>query len=262
MSPKLTYSERYDWRLGVEPAKGLPRAFQPRRNGPPLLFATDIRMTILVTLALAEYPIRCRDLWRAIGRRNFGCLADLARRGLAAKWKSGRHAYVALEPAHPAADSLRRLLLRVATVYGFSRPVVQLPLWPEVGAPRRRARIDARHTLGDCNQTLSLLVVYVRGCANSDQVVRSIPRSNVKTIRHTLLKFCAFGVLDAARAGRGIAYSLNREHILAREVRRVLGDLDRSMPQWRVVAENDMLYPRARSRESRVGRRKPGRWRW
>lgn len=90
MSPKLAYSERYDWRLGVEPAKKRPRAYQPRAGGPPLLFATDLRMTILVTLALAKRPLQCADLWRHIGRRNFGCLRDLAKRGLIARWNVGR----------------------------------------------------------------------------------------------------------------------------------------------------------------------------
>ena len=262
MSPKLAYSGRYDWRLGVEPARGRPRAFQPRLGGPPLLFATDVRMTILVTLAMMGHPIRCADLWRAIDRRNFGCLADLVRRGLVAKWYHRAHAYVALEPAHPAHVSLTKLLLRIAKAYRFSRPITQLPLWQWLHVPARRGKIDARYTLGDRNQTLPLLVLYVRGCANADQVVRSIPRSDVKTIRHTLLKFKAFGVLSSRRVGRGIAYALDPSHELAREIRRVLGELDCAMPQWRVVAENDMLHPRSRSRESRVGRRKPKRWRW
>jgi len=78
----------------------------------------------------------------------------------------------------------------------------------------------------------------------------------------TLLKFRAFGILGRERIGLGLSYSLDPKHALAREIRRVLSDLDGAMPQWRVVAENDMLHPRARPRESRVGRRKPKRWRW
>lgn len=51
-------------------------------------------------------------------------------------------------------------------------------------------------------------------------------------------------------------------HPLAKDVRDVLKDLDGAMPQWRLVAENDMLHPRVRRRENRSGRRKPNRWKW
>jgi hypothetical protein len=130
-----------------------------------------------------------------------------------------------------------------------------------VRVPARGRDIDARYTFGNRNQTLALLIIRVR-VPNTDQAVRSIPRSDVKTIRHTLLKLRAFGILVRERVGRGISYALDPEHALARNIRRALADLDGGMPQWRVVAENDMLYPRARARESRAGRRKPKRWAW
>lgn len=74
--------------------------------------------------------------------------------------------------------------------------------------------------------------------------------------------FMAFGVLKRKRLSRGMSFELDPFHELAAEMRDVLRDLDRTMPQWRVIAENDILHPRARTRESRVGRRKPKRWRW
>ncbi len=191
MSPKLAYSERYDWRLGVETAAKRPRAYQPRAGGPPLLFATDVRMSILVTLALANRPLRCADLWRHIGRRNFGCVRDLARRGLIACWQVGRATLVALEPNHPAVGSMRALLLRVARRYGFPPPLEQCSMIGPVAVPVRRAKIDPRLTFGDKNRTLPLLIVAIRGRANSEQVARCIPRSDPKTVRHILLMFKA-----------------------------------------------------------------------
>ena len=74
--------------------------------------------------------------------------------------------------------------------------------------------------------------------------------------------FKAFGVLKSKRVSRGIAFELDPFHELATEIRKVLVDLDAAMPQWRVVAENDIESPRPRSRENRSGRRKPKRWKW
>jgi hypothetical protein len=263
MAPKLAYRDRYDWRQGVEPATHAPRSYQPRSGGPPLLFATDIRMTILVTLALADSPLRCADLWRHIGRKNVGCLRELSRRGLVAKWRAGyREAYATLESAHPAAQALRRLLLRVAKVYRFKPAIEQTCLFPRVSAPARSAAFDTRFTFGDRARTMPLLLVFIRQQANTDQIARCIPRMDVNTVRHALLKFKAFGLLRSCRVSRGIAYSLDPSHPLAAELRGVLASLDAAMPQWRLVAENDESSPRRRSRETRFGRRKPGRWKW
>ena len=59
----------------------------------------------------------------------------------------------------------------------------------------------------------------------------------MKTVRHILLKFKAFGVLKCRRVSRGIAFELDPFHELAAEIKEVLLDLDYAMPQWRVVAK-------------------------
>jgi hypothetical protein len=53
---------RYDYRHAAVQGVPNPRAYQPRVGGPLLLFATDIRMTILVTLALAGGSMRQKNL--------------------------------------------------------------------------------------------------------------------------------------------------------------------------------------------------------
>ncbi len=55
---RSSVGRQYDYRNDGVHAVAKPRAYQPRVGGPPLLFATDIRMTILVTLALARRPLR------------------------------------------------------------------------------------------------------------------------------------------------------------------------------------------------------------
>lgn len=261
MAPKFT-NGRYDWEQGVEVAEGRPRAYQPRAGGPPLLFATDVRMTILATLAEATGPLRCVDLWRTIGRKNFGCLTGLVQRGLVAKWRLGNFAYVSLESTHPASTPLRHLLSKIGRHYGLARPIEQESLFEKPAAPKRRRRIDARLTFGDVTGTVPLLMVYIRLKANAEQVARCIPRCDVKSARQALKMFKAFGILRSERISRGVSYSLNPDHVLAKELRAVLHDLDVAMPQWRVVAENDIANPRRRPRENRAGRRKPKRWKW
>jgi hypothetical protein len=84
-------------------------------GGPPLLFATDIRMTILVTLALADGPIRQKNLWKHIGKSSKTALYPLVKYGIVAMWGNSRSCQcVALDPCHPAADALRSLLLAIA----------------------------------------------------------------------------------------------------------------------------------------------------
>ena len=105
-------------------------------------------------------------------------------------------------------------------------------------------------------------MVYIRRRANTDQIARCIPRSDARTVRHNLLMFKAFGILRSERVSRGIAYEFSSTHPLANEICAVLRDLDIAMPQWRIVADHDVVSPRSRSREKRAGRRKPKRWKW
>lgn len=57
---------RFDYRAGII-SSDKPHGSQPRVDGPPLLFTTDARMTLLVTLALTGRPVRPGSLWRVLG---------------------------------------------------------------------------------------------------------------------------------------------------------------------------------------------------
>jgi hypothetical protein len=112
-----------DYRKPIKYAQSVPRAYQPRQGGPPLLFGTDMRMTVLITLAMANGPMRCARIWRHIRRTNKGCLHELTRIGIATAWEiSYGCAFAALDPAHPAAVPMRALLRKLGALFAFSTP--------------------------------------------------------------------------------------------------------------------------------------------
>ena len=105
---RVRNEHKYDYKGKGVQAVEKPRAYQPRVSGPPLLFATDIRMTILVTLALAGGPMRQKNLWKHIGKSAKTALYPLVERGLVSMWRlNASKVYVALDPCHPAAEPLR-----------------------------------------------------------------------------------------------------------------------------------------------------------
>jgi hypothetical protein len=107
IQPRTKHDGRFDYRGADFKSVTNPRAYQPRIGGPPLLFATDIRMTILVTLALADGPMRQKNLWRHIGKKAKTALYPLVENGLVAMWSIGpNNKFVALDPCHPAAEPL------------------------------------------------------------------------------------------------------------------------------------------------------------
>lgn len=265
---KKRNSSRYDYRYGIEPAKGVPRACQPRAGGPPLLFATDVRMTVLVTLAQAGGPLRVKNLWRHIKRKNVGCIHGLVERGLVVRWYlSPSEVYVALDPAHPAAEELRTLLLRIAQLYNFP-PLIQSPEDAAGGEPphRKSRRRDVRWTFGEPIGTLTLLLLYFIGEANGATLSRCTPLLEVTSTRGILYKFRAFGILESRRLvegkSRGIAFRFNAKCPFYVELARVVDALDRAMPHYRIVADRQMLSALPKKRDVREGRRSVNRWKW
>lgn len=264
---QLIRDEPNDYRYGIKFARGVPRSYQPRRGGPPLLFATDARMTILIGLALSGGAMRLNRLWAFTQRKNIGCVASLVANGLVATWRLGRsETHVALDPAHPAAKALRKLLLKAGAIYGFDEPSYHVDNVRGGSAPFRPSRRrDVRYTFGDPNRTLSLLMRYILGEANAKEIERCVPRLAVKSVRHALWMFHAFGVLKSRRIvrgrSRGIGFRCNPGHVLAVEIARVLAALDAAMPQWRLMAERQIDASRRTVRQIRSGA-KAGRWAW
>ena len=242
---------RLDYREGII-AVQKPRGSQPRLGGPPLLFTTDARMTLLVTLALSKGAVRPASLWRTIGRKQKETLARLIQAGLVASWSlSHSQRFVALDPAHPAATELRYLLLQVARSYPGYRAV---PYRPEDGdggevpiRPRRRR--DVRFTLGEPISTMPLLLAYILGETTARWVTQAVPYFETQTVRYTFDKWEAFGICTRRRRSGGwpryeYLSSINPDHALGPSLIAVMAALDREMPQWRMIAESQkgMVY--------------------
>jgi hypothetical protein len=177
----------------------------------------------------------------------------------------GKKRYVALDPAHPAASELKRLLLRIAEVYpGFTAPRYEADDIEAGQAPYRRSRLrDVRNTFGDRNRTLPLLLIYIAGSITGAAITRVVARSSAPTIQSHLWMFHAFGILRKSDVkARGVAFELDPSHPLASEIKDVLRALDMAMPLWRRIFESQRDSTPVRIRSSRGGRRKPGRWKW
>jgi hypothetical protein len=262
------YKNNYDYRFGVECATDTPRAYQPRAGGPPLLFATDIRMTILVTLALAGRPLRHKSLWHHLGKSAKTSLYGLVDRGIVTMWDIGpSKKFVALDPCHPAAEPLRRLLLKVAEVYpGFTPPPFQPEDRDGGEAPVRTRRLrDVRQTFGDPQRTLPLLLLYILGEAIGTDVGRIAGRHvEGKTARSVLYMYRAFGLLEATykvqSKRRSFAFRFVETHPLVPAIKDVLRALDAAMPVWRIVAEQQRGRPVPRRGDHRDRRRRAERW--
>ena len=260
-------SRRYDYRRGVSYADDVPRAYQPRKGGPPLLFATDIRMTILVHLALAPGTVRIGLLWKHMGKRASTALYPLVERGLVMKWTWGPKTFVALDPCHPAAEPLRAMLVAIGKKYRFRPIPIDVDAREGGDVPQRRARHrDVRDTFGDKNRTMPLLLVHILGEAMSTDIGRSVPYVGSKKVLETLYMYCAFKLLTSRHVvigkRHGEVFCFNDDHWPVPYVRAVLVALDQSMPQWRASAERKKGAPIPRRHDRREGRRKPGRWKW
>jgi hypothetical protein len=266
--PPVGPMNKIDYRLGV-PGVENPRSFQPRAGGPPLLFGTDIRMTILVNLALAAGPIRQSNLWRHMGKKAKTALYPLVKSGLVVMWQlDSNKKFVALDPCHPAAEQLRLLLLAVAENYpGFTEPPYGVDNRDAGGAPRRPRRLrDVRYTFGDPRRTMSLLLIHLREGFVPVDARRVVPYLVPQVVRQMYWMFEAFGILErhylVIHKRRGHAYMFDEENPLVPHVRAVLMALDEAMPQWRVRADRQEIEILRRGDDRHFGRRKPNRWKW
>ena len=157
--------------------------------------------------------------------------------GLVAKLTITRKSVLyGLDPAHPAALPIRSLLLKISELYNFETPTPDPRALEGGQSPSRRSRKrDARYTFGDPVRTLVLLTVYVLESAHMSKITRILGRFSPTSVRNTLWRFRAFGVLNAAgspRGRKGIAFSLNPGYCFASEIRAVVASLRVALPHW------------------------------
>lgn len=250
-----------DYRRGLDYACR-KKNLQPRADGPPLLFKTDTRASILCVLALSGRPMRQDEINTSVQRQCSVALTRLAEVGMLAKCVVGRkELYYDLDWAHPAAEELRELYLRLSQIYVMPRPRFDFAAPSSTIKYRGPERYDLVGTFGGAVRTLPLLMIFIRGSASGEQIARCMPSGDRKFTLRILRMFKAFGVLESQRVSRGIHYSFSSQCPFVGQLRQVLGVLDREMPHWRAIAERDTVAPRYR-RESRIGHRRNKRWRW
>ncbi len=230
-----------DWRAGgIRHAN--PTTYQARVDGPPLLFMTDIRMSILVTLALSLVPYRPRDLKRALRVSNIDpCVTALVSSGLIASWygKCGAR-YLSLDPCHPCYDGLIILLRRIGQRYGFPQPLYLSDSLLAGAAPKRVSRKrDTRMLFGSPMRTLVLLAVFKLGRASINQIHRALGLSDAKTVATTLFRYAAFGLLKVDEIGgsSGIFFEVNPDFEFATDVRSILEQVARVLVVWTLKIE-------------------------
>jgi hypothetical protein len=225
-----------DWRNGGILHKS-PRAFQGRVDGPPLLFMTDVRMSVLATLAVSATPYRHCRLEELLGIPNLNpVVRDLVNSGILTTWAPKRSVkLLALDPCHPCYEPLRRLLIRIADVYSFPRPLYLSENMFGGAAPVRRSRRrDARLTFGTPQRTLVLLAVYLLGYSSMSDICRALSIFDAHGLNRALWRFHAFGVLRSEDRGGsiGIFFELNHEFAFANELRDVLEAMEFALPMW------------------------------
>ena len=254
---------------GKVPAVERPRNYQRRIGGPPLLFATDIRMTLLVTLALGG-TLRPKTLWETIGKKAHVVLDGLIAVGLVVRWKNSRSiAYVALNPAHPACEPLRALLLAVAQQYVFARPLVGPRDIAGGSPPPAQGGCTLSCTFGDVSHTLSLLVVYILGKASARDVVRGTTVVMRRSAMARLWMFKSHGILSSKlqRDARTVRCSENvfrfdDKEPLTPYVIAVLDVLDAYMPFIRLTTQSQASQTVQRQRHKYRKRQNQSNQRW
>jgi hypothetical protein len=254
-------SSRIDYRRGLEYASRRGNS-QPRPDGSPLLFKTDVRACILCTLAHAERPMRYSEISASMKKQCSFALVALTRSGLLRRASfSGNVVYYDLDRDHPAARELRALYMRLAAIYTMPKPRFDATLPPMALPARRVSTHNLTATFGAPVRTVPLLLICIRGSANGDQISRCMPFGDRKFTLRVLRMFRAFGVLESGRVSRGIQYRFSENCPFVRELTGVLQALDRAMPHWRAIIERDIRSPKFR-REPRAGHRRSKRWKW
>jgi|GEM_PF-5189288 len=224
----------YKWQSGV-PRTGSDATYAPRRGSAPLLFRTETRYQILSALAHGTMRIaRLRE--HACIRNVDETPAALIRSGLIIRWGDLPWRWVALDPEHPCAGELRRLLLVLAELHKV-RPPHYHPDNCIGGEPRRRlGPRDLSALFGGPTRTWPLLLVFVEGRATSSGIARLLPRTHIQEVRRGLHMMRAFRVLNIQRIGVQAWFSLRQDYPAYKQISEVLSALDRAAPIYRALA--------------------------
>lgn len=179
-----------------------PTAFGASVDGAPLLFGTDIRLRNL--LALAKYgPLYTRDLVRITGSgktRESASNAPFGRGGVVRTWQGENGQAVDLDPAHPVARHLRRLLL--ALEKRFPIHCDSLPMSPPVSPLLHRWQGDRLALFGSPIPTHILFTIGVLGWTFEGLCVSAASGYDRVSVKNALKKLEDEGILVGERDRR------------------------------------------------------------
>jgi hypothetical protein len=172
-----------------------PWAFMPAADGAPRLFGTDARLRNLMILAL-HGPMLYNDLRKMNGANHLAPddsrdFAPFGRGAVVRSWETPAGTAVALDPDHPCARPLRRLLVRLAEIYP-PRACDPAYLKPDL-PPRQPWNGDRLALFGSHIPTQILLTLANRGwtfeaiCCESATSGRD-PNSNKRMVTKKVIR--------------------------------------------------------------------------
>ncbi len=244
---------RYDFSSRIP--KQRKSAFQSGDDGAVRLFEADLRLSNL--MALAKYgPLHVHDLRRVVGggqiRTSEQDHAPFGRGELAITWETPNGLAAALNPHHPAALPLRRLLLKLETVH----PLPQLhrlyaaPIPPK--APRWKARAN-KYLFGFPIPTIILMTIAVKGWTFEALCVKVASKRNRQNVKRALHRMEDEGLLVSDRPRRpGFdvrTVTINPAFPAAAELKEVLAAHLAAWPDFAPTVESELadLKPKTRA---------------
>ena len=200
----------HDPRLADRPADTGPRvaAFNRAADGAPRLFGTDVRLRNLMALAV-HGPLLHSELRRAVG---FGHMheesreeAPFGRGGLVRDWDAEHGTALMLDPDHPVAEPMRRLLVAMERAYPLPAFV---PTMPPPEPPQRRVWSGDRHAIfGGPIPTGILVTIGVLGWTFEALCVAASAGYHRENVKKAMKRMEHDGILGADRA-RGPGFNV------------------------------------------------------
>ena len=228
-------------------------AFESAKDEAPRLFGTDVRLRNL--MALAKYgPLHLTDLRRITGTQKVKAeerdYAPFGRGGVVHTWKTDKGIAAMLNPKHPVAVPLRRLLLKISEIY-------PLPPFVPRHSPPKPPRVpqwcgDKLALFGSAIPTSILLTIGALGWTFESLCVVTAIGYHRNNVKKSLRRLEKEGVLRSDRKRRpGFdvrAVYLSKDFAAHDEMQALLKACIAVWPQFGMSAQSaiDQLTPRTK----------------
>lgn len=231
-----------------------PRSASPSQDGAPCLFGSDLKLRNL--MALARYgPMLTRELIRVTGSslvpRESQKQAPFGRGGVVRRWETSAGSAVMLDPDYPLARELRRLLLRLESVY---------PLPPFISAyeplphPGPRPWVGDKYRLfGRSIPTHILLSIGVHGWTFQALCDAICVGEKLRNVMYAIRRLEREGVLEGDRSpGSGAdvrVVTIAKDFPARKELMALIDAHVRVWPAMKNTVERQMLRLKPKTKE-------------